>query len=175
MPLYKWPSEDCIAQIARSVVPDIDIHLIHTSEIPNTIAMLRRWYPAIEVGAESRYLSSEFFLNNCTLRGFDNSHNILPVIVSSNEQNIGFMSFELNAQASQLTSSLGVVNPEFRGKGIGYLGPQLLEAVALEMKIAFIYYFVTLENIMQQKIAEKLGFQLIGIFPSWDGCDLNIM
>ena len=36
------------------------------------------------------------------------------------------------------------------------------------MNVGLIYYYVTLETIAQQKVAEALGFSIVGIFPSWD-------
>lgn len=164
-----WPSFDKLNQIAEKINPEIRLAGISSQQIPEIISKLKDWYPAIQIGMESRHLYSEYYTENCVLTDMGTGKQYLPLLVQSKDGvTVGFISFQADPTARSLTSPLGVVNPSFRGKGIAYFGPNLLEAIGNELKFSLIYYFVTLETIAQQKVAETLGFKIVGIFPSWD-------
>lgn len=164
-----WPSFDELSLIAQKINPEITVTGIATDQVPELISKLKEWYPAIQVGMESRHLSLEYYTDNSVLIDKGRGKLNLPLLVQSKEGvTIGFISFQAEPAARNLTSPLGIVNPNYRGKGIAYFGPNLLEAIGKEIQYSLIYYFVTLETIAQQKVAEALGFKIIGIFPSWD-------
>ncbi len=164
-----WPSFDKLNKIAENINAEIRVSAISKDQIQIVISNLRQWYPAIQVGAESKHLSDRFYLNDSYLADGDSARPNLPLIVTSQDGTmVGFISFQIDRSSEALTSLLGVVNPLFRGKGIAYFGPCFLEAIGKQMNVGLIYYYVTLETIAQQKVAEALGFSIVGIFPSWD-------
>ncbi len=93
---------------------------------------------------------------------------ILPLVLRHGEAIILFLSLERNAAALTLTARLGVIEPGHRGSKLAYLGPGLLEAFARAMGYGLAYYAVTLKIPHQQRVAEKMGFHLVGILPAID-------
>lgn len=167
--IVNWPSFDKLSLIAQQINPEIKVAGVAINQVPELISKLKEWYPAIQIGMESRHLSLEYYNDNCVLVDQGKGKVNLPLLVQSKDGVvIGFISFQADAAARNLTSPLGVVNPSYRGKGIAYFGPNLLEAIGKELKYSLVYYFVTLETIAQQKVAETLGYKIVGIFPSWD-------
>lgn len=167
--IVNWPSFETLSLIAQQINPEINVAGVTTNQIPELISNLKDWYPAIQVGMESRHLSLNYYNDNCVLTDKGIGRTNLPLLVQSKDGlTIGFISFQADPAARNLTSPLGIVNPNYRGKGIAYFGPNLLEAVGKKLQYSLVYYFVTLETIAQQKVAEALGFKIVGIFPSWD-------
>ncbi len=164
-----WPSFEKLNLIAQNINSEIKVAGIATDQVSELILKIKEWYSAIQVGMESRHLSLEYYNHNCVLVDKGEGKLSLPLLVQSKEGvTIGFISFQADAAARNLTSPLGIVNPSYRGKGIAYFGPNLLEAIGKELQYSLVYYFVTLETIAQQKVAEALGYKIVGIFPSWD-------
>jgi hypothetical protein len=165
----QWPNAEELADLTRSI-SEHEVSVLHSHEIIELITKLKDWYPDIEVGTESIHLESEFYEGNCFLA--DNldsrARSIIPIVVKQERQIIAFVSFQFEERSGTLTSRLGAVNPKNRGEKIGHLGPALLEALGNYLKAGLIFYQATLKIPHQQVIAERMGFQLVGIMPAID-------
>ena len=165
----KWPTFSRLSEIARQLDSSLSLTGILGQGVPEITETLLRWYPSIAVGSESRHVKSTFYFEKGMLLEGKEFRQFLPLLVrTENAEIIAFISFQVDTDARSLTSPLGIVAPTFRGKGIAYFGPKLLEAIAREMSCGFAYYYVTTETIAQQKVAEALNFSLLGVMPAWD-------
>lgn len=63
---------------------------------------------------------------------------------------------------------MGVLSPEHRTAALALIGPLLLEEIGRALGAELAYYFATLKTRHQQVIAERCGFQLVGIVPGHD-------
>lgn len=164
-----WPSFEKLNQIAQEINPEIKLAGLSSDQVPDMILKLKEWYPEIQIGMESRHLHFNYYNESCVLLDKGMGNKYLPLLVQSKDDvTIVFICLQADPASKNLTSPLGVVNPSYRGKGIAYFGPNLLEVIGKELQYNLVYYFVTLETIAQQKVAEALGYNIIGIFPSWD-------
>ncbi len=173
--LLNWPNDEQLNLLLKSIDMPFAVERLLSSELVNFIENLKSWYPAIQIGSESRHLEQEFYLKECQLGepggGTEVIHrDFLPlkVLNEPSGQCIGFINFQWCRRSMTLSSPMGVVDPKYRGKGVAYLGPKLLEALGRRLDVEMLYYYATLENIAQQKVAESLGYQIMGFMPSWD-------
>jgi hypothetical protein len=143
--------------------------VLRRDEVAALVAKLRAWYPDIVVGAESGHLRPEFYEAHCAFEGDESADkNLLAVLGKRGDDVAALVTFERDVEARTLTSRMGAVASEHRGSGIAQVGPLLLEAMGRAMGAGLAYYFVTLKSPHQQVLAERCGFQLVGIVPGFD-------
>lgn len=138
------------------------------TDVESAVQRIRGWYPDIRVGMESPHLTAEFWTQETTLAGTVDK-NLLPLKIEHEADGIvAVITYEKNALARLITSRLGVLAPEHRGSGLALLGPLLLERIGRAIGAELAYYFATLKTRHQQVIAERAGYQLVGIVPGYD-------
>jgi len=139
-----------------------------TAEVPTLIVALRQWYPDIAVGSESCHHRSEFYLSNVQLVETREDRPIFPIVVRKAGEIVSLVHLEKDGDELTIQAKMGVVHPAHRGRGLGYLGPGLLEIMGRGIGAELAYYFTTLRIPQEQIISETLGYQLVGILPASD-------
>jgi len=148
--------------------PGYEPEQLNRDDVALLTSKIVAWYPDIVVGSESRHTRQEFYIDECFLKGGDPQRSILPVVAKFKGEIVAFASFERNSDSRTLTCPLGVVAPEHRKSGISVLGWGLIEVLGRSMGAEMIYAYATLKSPHQQVLAEKYGFQLVGIIPGND-------
>jgi hypothetical protein len=138
------------------------------ADVPQTTESLRRWFPDIQVGAESCHLSPDFYYDHAALAGGDDERPIFPVVAKAGPDLAAMMTFERNVSSRTITCRVGAVAPEHRGSGLALLGPMLLEKIGRALGDELAFYFATLKTLHQQVLAERMRYQLVGIVPAFD-------
>ncbi len=141
---------------------------MRSRDVDIVIARLLVWYPDVVVGAERCHLNSEFFLTQTALFEAPQERSILPIVVTFEDEPVGMVTYERNVDARTITSRLGALAQAHRGSGLALLGPILLERLGRAMQAEMAYYFATLKSKDQQVLAERMGFQLVGVVPAFD-------
>jgi hypothetical protein len=166
--LMQWGA--ALEQLSRVNMPDgYRIRQMARSDVEVVTAKLRGWYPDIVVGAESPHLEAEFYYTQCALDGEPLERTLLPLVIDHRaEAVIAVITYERDVLGRSITSRLGVLAPEHRHLALALLGPMLLEQFGRAMGAELAHYFATLKSRHQQVIAERRGFQLVGIMPGND-------
>lgn len=141
---------------------------LSAADVPKVVALLKQWYPDIVVGSETCHLDPDFYREHVFLAGGDANRDIFPMLIKEGDEIAWFVTFERNPDALTVTSRLGAIAPNHRGRGLANLGPIILETLGREMGAGLAYYYATLKIPHQQLAAEKYGFQLVGIVPAFD-------
>jgi hypothetical protein len=137
-------------------------------DVPTVTAQLARWYPDIQVGMESAHLQPDFYFTHCQLSDVEEPRAVLPLLIRQRDTGIvAIITYERNVLARSITCRLGVLAPDQRG-ALALIGPLLLEEMGKALGAELAYYFATLKTRHQQVIAERRGFQLVGIVPGHD-------
>jgi hypothetical protein len=137
--------------------------------VPLVAAQLARWYPDIQAGMESPHLQPEFYFEHTQLVGEAEDRALLPLVIRQHEEGIiAVITYERSVLARSITCRLGVLAPEHRNAHLALLGPLLLEEIGRALGAELAYYFATLKTRHQQVIAERRGFELVGIVPGYD-------
>jgi hypothetical protein len=169
-----WPS---IAQIAQELtLPEgVTIRFLETADIAGLPGLLSSWFPRIEVGAESVFLSDVFLRTKVACRETleDSERDILALVLELHGEVRGFVSFEREPAARVLHARLGVLDPSLRIAMLGALGILVFERVGQLVGAELLLQCVTLASRGQQAIAERRGFQLYGIMPAFDRDNLG--
>jgi hypothetical protein len=140
-----------------------------SEDIPFIVANLARWYPEIQVGMESPHLRKEFYLTQTQLKGVPEERAILPVVIRERAAGVvALITYERNLLARSISCRMGVLAPEQRTAQLVLAGPLLLEELGRALGAELAYYYATLRTRHQQVIAERRGFQLVGILPGFD-------
>jgi hypothetical protein len=138
-------------------------------DVPVITANLARWYPEIQVGLESPHLQPEFYLRQTQLEGVSEERAILPIVIRARDAGVvALITYERNVEARTISCRMGVLAPEQRTAQLVLAGPLLLEELGRALGAELAYYFATLKTRHQQVIAERRGFQLVGILPGYD-------
>jgi len=162
-----WPRLDVAFSDLR--VPEgITLRLLRESEIPELVAALASWFPDIVVGSESRHLREEFYRREATLEGSGGDRPVLAVTAWAGGRLVALVTFEKDVDARTLTSPMAAVAPDHRGTGLGLLGYPMLERIGRAIEAELLLVYVTLKAPHEQKLAERSGFQLVGILPGYD-------
>jgi hypothetical protein len=94
---------------------------------------------------------------------------LFPVVVRHcSEGVVALITFEKSLLARSIGCRLGVLAPEHRRTQLALLGPMLLEELGRAIGAELAQYYATLRSRHQQVIAERRGFQLVGIVPGRD-------
>ncbi len=169
MPKMKWPDLQNV-MTTISVPEGVRFESLHLSDCSTMVTKLSSWFPDITVGSESCHLNENYYAKAYFLEGSGNieDHDGIALKATFEGEIIGLLTFTRDVAAETLTSHMGAVDPNFRGAGMGYAGPQILESTARAMGAGLAYYFTTLKHPYTQKCAEKCGFKLVGIVPAFD-------
>ena len=62
-----WPSFERLNQIAQEINPEIKLAGLASDQVPDIISKLKEWYPAIQIGMESRHLHFNYYNESCVL------------------------------------------------------------------------------------------------------------
>lgn len=159
-----------LAVLQRIALPEgYALEQLSSVDVPAVTAQLARWYPDIQVGMESPHLQPEFYFAHTQLADRPEPRELLPLVIRHHEQGIvALVSYERNVLARSITCRLGVLAPEHRIAQLALVGPLLLEELGRALGAELVYYFATLKTRHQQVIAERRGFQLVGIVPGYD-------
>jgi hypothetical protein len=165
----QWPAlSDLLGDL--QLPPGYAIEPLRGPDVPAVVRALRAWYPAIVVGMESCHLRERFYYDQVQLAEAAAPRDVLALVLrhAGDQALVGLLTLERNTPAQTLTSRMGALAPAHRRAALGALGPLLLEAAARRMGAGLAYYFATLQSRHQQLIAERAGFQLVGIVPAYD-------
>lgn len=161
----KWPKVETL-NVASILEPGYSVKDLTEADVATLAGKVKAWYPDIQVGAESCHLREDFYREHCLPA--EGSQKVYAVLVMKETSIVGLLTLEKNDDARSVYARMGVVDPTSRGAGLAYLGPKILESVAVTMGAELTYYFATLKHQYQQRVAEKLGFRLVGIVPGHD-------
>lgn len=161
-----------LAVLQRIALPEgYALDQLTSNDVRLVTAQLARWYPDIQAGMESPHLQPEFYFGHTALADHPETapRELLPIVIREREQGIvALITYERNVLARSITCRLGVLAPEHRTAHLALLGPLLLEEIGRALGAELAYYFATLKTRHQQVIAERRGFQLVGIVPGYD-------
>lgn len=157
----KWPS--CEA-LASSLPADVTLRAWRDDEVAGLPALLRAWFPTVSVGAESVFLDETFLRS----RVFVNDSDFFVFAICQRGEVVGFQAFERQVASKTLHGRLGVLAPEARAGFLGALGFPLFEALGRLVGAELLLVWVTLATKGQQLAAERRGFVLSGLVPSFD-------
>lgn len=147
---------------------DYQIQQLPKNRVEKLIKLIPQWYPDIVIGSESCHLDPKFYAQETYLEEGDSSKDILPLIVTHQEEIVAFSTYKKDSCALTLSVRLGAVAPEHRKKGLGLVGVQISMMLAERMGAGLIYHFATLKHPYTQMLMEKSGFQVVGIIPAFD-------
>lgn len=156
--------------LAKTPLPEpYRLAQMSSADVPVVTANLKQWYPDVVVGMESPHLEADFYHRETTLLDAGRERALLPVVVRHPDDGIvAVITFEKNMLSRSISTRLGVLAPEHRRASLGLVGPILLEELGRAIGAELAYYFATLKSRHQQVIAERRGFQLVGIVPGYD-------
>jgi hypothetical protein len=159
-----------LAVLQRIALPEgYALEQLASQDVSLITAQLARWYPDIQAGMESPHLQPEFYFAHAELADRAEARDLLPIVIRQREEGIvALITYERNVLARSITCRLGVLAPEHRTAHLVLLGPLLLEEIGRALGAELAYYFATLKTRHQQVIAERRGFQLVGIVPGYD-------
>lgn len=159
-----------LAVLQRIILPEsYQLDQMASEDVPLIVANLARWYPEIQVGIESPHLEPEFYLTQTQLKGVPEERAILPIVIRKRDAGvIALITYERNVLARSISCRMGVLAPEQRNAQLVLAGPLLLEEIGRALGAELAYYLATLRTPHQQVLAERRGFQLVGILPGWD-------
>lgn len=164
----RWNPEEVLPAYTAPV--GYSLHHARPEDVPELTARLRDWYPDIVVGAESGHLEPEFYQHDVYLAGGDPNATLITLIARDQAHHaiVAALSLSRDARARTISGRLGAVDPEHRATTLGFLGVGLLQAFGRAMGAELAYYFATLKSRHQQVIAERFGFDAVGIVPAFD-------
>ena len=159
-----------LAVVATAKLPEpYALSQMTVADAPIVAAHLRSWYPDIQVGMESPHLEADFYRSETQLAGVAEERSLLPLVIRHPTDGVvAIITYERNIEARLITCRLGALAPAHRNASLALLGPLLLEELGRAMGAEFAYYYATLKTRHQQVIAERRGFQLVGIVPGYD-------
>lgn len=140
------------------------------ADVPELTRRLREWYPDIVVGAESGHLEPSFYQREVFLQGGAADAPSIALIArpEGGDAIVAALTLTYDPRARSISSRLGAVDPAHRNSTLGFLGARLLETFGRAMGAELAYYFATLKSRHQQVIAERFGFDPVGIVPAFD-------
>jgi len=165
----------CVGDIVRelSLPPGYSIESLARADVPFITCALKDWYPDVVVGSESRHLTDAFYYRNVQFfdgknEDEDDEKDTIGLVLRHEAAIIGLMMLSKDGPSRSVTSRMGALAPEHRRAALGFLGVMILDAAAKKMNAGVAYSFVTMKTRHQQVIAERYGFQIVGIMPAWD-------
>lgn len=162
----RWPSLEELMQ--HGAIPE-GVTLRHwtDAELDELPAIIRAWYPAATVGAESLFLDPAF-LRGELVRPDAPDRDILSWAICEQGRVVGFQSFQRDLGARALHGRLGFLAPDARSGFLGALGFSLFEALGRLSGAELLQVWVTLAHKGQQLFAERRGWTLAGLVPGFD-------
>lgn len=158
-----WPSCDAL-MTAASLPGDVTLRAWREDEVATLPSLLRSWFPTVSVGAESVFLDETFLRT----RVFVNDSDFFVFAICLRGEVVGFQAFERQLASKTLHGRLGVLAPEARAGFLGAFGFPLFEALGRLVGAELLLVWVTLATRGQQLAAERRGFVLSGLVPSFD-------
>jgi hypothetical protein len=143
------------------------LELLRPSGIPEFVAAVRAWFPAIDVGSASCF-SREAFLRSRVSFCDTPNRDVLIVLIRKGDELAGLFSCERDRDALSLYARLGVVAPAHRGAGLSRTFPLLAEAIGRALQMEFAYGMATLNAPHVQRTFEAFEWSLVGITPGYD-------
>jgi hypothetical protein len=151
------------------------IERLTRADVPGIARSLSQWFPELVVGSESRHLTEAFYYQNVEFPDSEEAEgggkDTIGLVLRHHHDPraaVGLMMLSKDEPSKALTSRIGALAPEHRRGAVGFLGVLILEAAARIMGAGVAYSYVTMRSRHQQVIAERYGFQLVGIMPAWD-------
>ncbi|RYG75687.1 hypothetical protein EON77_10880 [bacterium] len=166
--MQPWQPDAVLAAFASP--PGYRLEHARAADVPELIARLREWYPDIVVGAESVHLDPAFYARDVYLAHGDAERPVLALVArpTASTEMVAALTLSRDPHARTVSGRLGAVAPAHRASALGLLGPRLLEAFGRASGAELATYFATLKSRHQQVIAERLGFEPVGIVPGND-------
>lgn len=144
------------------------VELLQRNEISSVCSSIKQWYPDIVVGAESRHLEPLFYEDVVFFDPDKLNRDVVAFTYKKANEIVGFLSLEINDGSRTLTALMGVISPAERGAKLGHLNFEIMDTLAKVLGVELLYGYATLKSPHQQVIAEKNGYQLVGIVPAVD-------
>ena len=112
-------------------------------EISQVTQLLGEWYPDIQVGSESRHLNPAFYYASVYFPEDKIDRAIFALTIKHQSEIVGFIGLHKDNDARTISSTLGCIAPNHRGRGLARVGPLIIEAVGRAIGAELAYYFVT--------------------------------
>ncbi|MGV3623866.1 MAG: hypothetical protein ACO1OB_23820 [Archangium sp.] len=161
--MTQWPTCEALSA-AASLPNDVTLRAWREDEVATLPSLLRSWFPTVSVGAESVFLDETFLRT----RVFVDDSDFFVFAICQRAEVVGFQAFERQVASQTLHGRLGVLAPEARAGFLGALGFPLFEALGRLIDAELLLVWVTLATKGQQLAAERRGFVLSGLVPSFD-------
>lgn len=162
----RWPSIETLSAIVP--LPGRYVFApLGERDLPEVIAALRTWHPAIGVGVSSVYLREDFYRRRVCLDGGD-ERDIHAFLVRLDNELVGFWSFEREVDSLAIYGRTIIIAPAHRGTKLAAHMLEGTEALGRTMGAAFMYALVTLSHPFAQRALEHAGYRLLGFFPGYD-------
>lgn len=158
-----WPTVEAL-QAAAALPEGVTLRAWREDEVASLPALLQSWYPTVGVGAESVFLDSRFLRE----RVFVEDSDFFVFALCLHGEVVGFQAFERQPAAKTLHGRLGVLAPAARTGFLGTLGFPVFEVLGRLQGAELLLTWVTLATKIQQLMAERRGFVLSGLVPSFD-------
>ncbi|MEP7154208.1 MAG: hypothetical protein ABI905_00440 [Betaproteobacteria bacterium] len=167
----RWPDTDKLQ--AMMPLPDgYRWQRLQRQEIPEAIAAIRSWFPAVGVGVASCFLRETYYETQVSFDETDaaseDGKNVLAIIIRHGDELVGFGSWEREPDALSLYGKIGMIAPAHRNARLAVRAMELGEAIGRHIGAGFIYNLATLKTPHMQLALERAGYQLVGVTPGYD-------
>lgn len=137
------------------------------ADVPALIERLKRWHPAIAVGAGSVYLKEGFY-DECVELAGGLRRDTFAVLLRHQGSVVGLWSWDREAEALAIYGRLLVIDPAHRGAGLAGALMRGSEALARHCGAEFMYVMATLKGPQMAQALEHAGYRLLGFVPGYD-------
>ncbi|MCX4240046.1 GNAT family N-acetyltransferase [Paraliomyxa miuraensis] len=165
-----WP-EAAVVESGLRLPPGIRARSLAREDVPAVIESLGAWYPSLAMAEEHSLLDGTFYETRVALAREQRDAAMRPVhvlLLEAEVAPVGYLAIEYDAHSRTMLGRLSVVDPRFRGLGLGGALVQASVDVTRAMGIASIFGLVELDNRAQCASLDRAGHLLCGITPDSD-------
>ncbi|PRQ02704.1 GNAT family N-acetyltransferase [Enhygromyxa salina] len=173
----RWP-EPTFVERALQLPPEIRACGLARGDIPTLIELLAAWYPSLAAAEDQTLLTSAIYETQAALVGEEQDVLARPLHVllfkaQGEAAPVGYLAVEYEPINRSMLGRMSVVDPRFRGRGLGGALVEASVVIARAMGVQMIYGLVELDNKAQCAGLERAGHLLCGIAPDSDSKPLD--
>lgn len=166
----KWPSVEAF-EASLSLPPGVRVRRCAHEDVPRVIESLKNWYPNLTGAEDATLLTRSFYETEVALDGDADESDARPgyaLLFEHDAAPVGFFVMDHELDDNGLLGRMSVIDPAWRGRGLGRAFIRAQVAVARAMGVRSTYGFVELDNHAQCKALEREGFVLSSLLPDSD-------